>query len=297
MISIVICSINKTFLFRAKESIASSIGVPYELLVWDNSQSNDGICLVYNRLAGKAIYPFLLFLHEDVTFHTNNWGKLLTQKFDADASVGVIGVAGATYKSKFCSGWYTGINGCDNFNITHQLGSSVSKMVTNVAKGKDYQDSLTLDGVFLMCRNEVWEKIKFNETLLKGFHFYDIDFSVRASKICTLLVAMNIEIVHYTVGGDFGEKWIQQAFLYHHANNRLLPLSLNTVNANIELQIAKNWLDILKNQDINFKSRIKWVVNQKLYKYLPLTYSLFKFLLYKPLRLYRVHKLIKARKM
>ena len=80
MLSVLICSINGELLRQVKQNIAETVGVPYEILVWDNKASNDGICKVYNRLASDAQYPLLLFVHEDVTFETMNWGQKLAQK-------------------------------------------------------------------------------------------------------------------------------------------------------------------------------------------------------------------------
>ena len=41
------------------------------------------------------------------------------------------------------------------------------------------EEVVCLDGVFICSRKEVWQQSKFNDADLKGFHFYDIDFSLK----------------------------------------------------------------------------------------------------------------------
>src|SRR5438477_1059436 len=103
MISIAICSVNSYYLSQIKENISNSIGVEYELLVWDNKGINKGLCEVYNMLAAKARFEYICFLHEDILFQTEKWGSKLIDIFDERQDIGVIGLAGNKYKSKFFS--------------------------------------------------------------------------------------------------------------------------------------------------------------------------------------------------
>jgi len=77
MISIIICSVNTAFLEQVNKNITATIGVPYELLAWDNRDAKKGICEVYNWMASKAQYAYLCFVHEDILFETENWGQHL----------------------------------------------------------------------------------------------------------------------------------------------------------------------------------------------------------------------------
>lgn len=292
MISIVICSINDDLLRQVTASIHSSIGVEYELLVWDNRVQQKGLCEVYNLMAVKAKYPYLLFMHEDLLFETSNWGEKLLQKFQDNASLGLVGLAGASYKSKMCSGWYTGLTGTEAYHISHMNAGVKELFTTFSASAATAFDCICLDGVFLMCRKEVWETIRFDDAQLHGFHFYDIDFSLRAAAICKLQVVPDVSVVHLTQGGDYGDKWVEAAFVYHAAATKL-PCSLVEIPAGADLQIAKNWLDRLKREKISFSNRIKWITKQKLLLNVSLWYSILKFMLYRPLRLNAVHRVLK----
>ena len=73
MFSILICSINVSYLEKLKINIQETIGNEYELLVWDNLANTKPISEVYNLLAEQARYPYYCFIHEDIQFQTENW--------------------------------------------------------------------------------------------------------------------------------------------------------------------------------------------------------------------------------
>lgn len=45
------------------------------------------------KVARQARYPYLFFVHEDVKFHSQDWGTVVAEKL-AEPSCGVIGFAG-----------------------------------------------------------------------------------------------------------------------------------------------------------------------------------------------------------
>ena len=295
MLTIIICSINQDYLNRLKINIDQTIGIPYEILSRDNRIDSLPICRVYNLLAQQASFANLLFLHEDVSFLTNNWGDILVKLLNEDRKNGVVGLAGSAYKSANYSGWYTGIKQMDAFNIIHD-----NKGVLKTIKDEFYGDRMNvsakeLDGVFLACRKEVWQDIQFNESLLKGFHYYDIDFSFRASTKYNNLVIRNIDLVHFTTGGDFGEPWIKTAFLFHKHFQSSLQASKPEQSALSNRIVFKSWLNLLKNENINFINRVKWLVDQIGYIHLSNIYSVVRFMLYRPLGLNYIHSLIKRK--
>lgn len=291
MISIVVCSLNEGLLKQLKDNIERTIGVGFELLVWRNETTNLAICEVYNKLASGAVFPFILFVHEDVTFNTVNWGKKLVDYFKHDSDLGLVGVAGSRYKAKLITGWYTGRREIDVYNIIHQ-GKKI-ETIKNIGNGHMGNPVVCIDGVFMMCRKETWQQVRFNDVLLKGFHFYDIDFSVRVAEKWKVIVVPDVEIVHHTAGGDFGDKWVEQAFIYHGSPSVRLPISIGPIPDNMEMIAAKCWLDWLKDKDVSFANRVRWVTIQKLYRCPVLWYSILKFFAYRYLRLAYFHKVIK----
>lgn len=293
MLSIIVCSVNKQFLNNFKKSTAVTIGVPFELLVWDNKTENKGLCEVYNLMAAKAQYPYLCFCHEDVLFETVNWGHIVIDIFKSNINVGLVGIAGSKYKSNIVSGWFTGIKHFDFYNILHFTNGKNEVLRSPQHWPEQEQQVACIDGVFMVCKKEVWEQHFFNQTLLRGFHFYDIDFSIRVAAHYSVIVTNRIHLVHITKGGDYGDHWLKEAFIYHNAQKKNLPFSVLPVNAKqVNVIIAKQWLDRLKKEKISFNNK-KMLLKLMPVNKLKVGYSVIKFLLYKPLHLATLHKLIK----
>lgn len=292
MISIVVCSLNESLIKQLKESIGKTIGVNFEVLVWQNEAANLGICEVYNKVASRAAFPFILFVHEDVTFNTIDWGKNLINYFQQDRELGLVGIAGSRYKAKLISGWYTGRKEIDVYNVIHKNRGKI-EVLKNINNEHIGQQVVCIDGVFMMCRKETWQQVKFRDDLLKGFHFYDIDFSVRVAEKWKVMVVPDVELVHHTTGGDFGDNWVEQAFIYHSSPSVHLPFSIGSMPGNMEMIAAKCWLDWLKDKNVSFSNRVRWVTIQKLYSYPVLWYSIFKFFAYRHFGLAYFHKFIK----
>jgi hypothetical protein len=295
MISIVICSVNTHFLTQIKENISTTLGVPYELLVWDNRSSNKGLCEVYNNMAAQARFPYICFIHEDVLMRTNNWGRLLIDIFEQDELVGLIGVAGGKYKSRAFSGWYCGHNDLDCMHLTHRTNGQDHLLSSPVNNTKPVHEVICIDGVFMVCRKTIWERIRFDEVLLKGFHLYDIDFSLRTARVCKNVVIMNLDIVHITANvGDYSDNWVKETIMHHEKRKEMLPAFVKGIATdNLEVHIAKVWMDALKARRISWHYKRKWILNQKLLSKPVLWYPVLKFLLYQPLGLKSIHKLFK----
>lgn len=287
MISILICSKDPLLASRVSANIHDTIGVQHEVLVYDNSIRRKGICEVYNLLASDAQFDFLCFAHEDIVFTDNNWGILLINAFLSERA-GVIGVAGSKFKSAYFSGWYTNNPAMDCAVYTHQYPGHSEKVVLNPEPGSMFQEVVCIDGVFIGCTKKVWEEIKFSPSI-PGFHFYDIDFSLRASKKFKVGVVFNIHLIHITSGGDYGDRWVEAAIWYHANLKDQLPYSKWAVPfKKMNRRVVLSYLDFLKNYKITITNKLKWIRYQRLLNN-PLFYiSILKFLLYQPLGLRRI---------
>lgn len=268
MISVVICSRNPSQLELVKKNIAETIGIPFEILSVDNRQNKYSICTAYNSAATEAKYEKLCFMHEDVFIKTNNWGKIVLDILNK--GFGLIGVAGSKYKSKFISGWTTGNPDYDFYNIYHKSsGGDCSHYYSNNFQSP-VVESLTVDGVWLCCNKEVWDRTRFNSGLLRGFHFYDIDFSMRCSTITKVGVTNMVDMEHNS-SGKFDDTWLKAAMTFHQYYKRNLPhinmeLS-NEEKERVEKGVYQFWNKRLKNEPISFfnRMRIQWYA----YKYMP----------------------------
>src|SRR5690606_19663369 len=104
MISIIVSSHNLNYFKSFSQNVNDTIGIPFEIIqVWNPGII--GICEAYNKGALNSKYEYLIFCHEDVFFESKEWGNKLITHFNSSSDIGVIGVAGGTYKSNFPSSW------------------------------------------------------------------------------------------------------------------------------------------------------------------------------------------------
>jgi len=296
MISVLVCSIRPEYLQRLRINIQNTIGVEFELLSWDNRADNFGICQVYNELGKKARFDILCFIHEDVEIKTRDWGKKILTLF-SDPDIAGVGLAGTKYKSKSPSGWYTGDNNTDRYFLSHSYANEKVD-VSNKQFWPEVNEAevVCLDGVFISCRRTVWERLRFNQEDYKGFHFYDIDFSLRAGSLGKLLVTSGIQLEHFTQGGDYGEKWVRDAILFHRLWHEKLPMYRGEyASKQFEKMITRLWLDRLKNERISLVSKLDWLRSIGWCWDIRFFYSIFKFIFYQPFGLRKLHHIIKRK--
>lgn len=228
MISIVTSSYNHDNFKYFEKNICETIGASYELICINNPGLM-GICEAYNKGALQAKYDVVCFVHEDVKFHTKNWGNTLS-KILKDESIGVVGVAGGTYKSRILSSaWY---NGKSHINLIQHTNGECFHWQEPKEYRQELADVLIVDGVFMALRKKVWETYKFDEQTLKGFHFYDMDICLTVkSKGLRVCVSYDILLEHFSSGSN-NKDWYKEAKLIHKKWRNSLPWSLYEIDRN-----------------------------------------------------------------
>ena len=242
MISIIICSRTSEISIELYQNIDKTIGCDYELIVIDNSRKRYSIFEAYNLGIDKSLGSFLCFIHEDVLFHTQNWGVLLTSIFESNTKIGLIGVVGAKVKSKTPSSWWD-CNEEDRITNIIQHFTNKEKEVHNY--GFDKQQNVevaVIDGVFMALRKD--NKIAF-ETRLQGFHAYDLNLSFEVIKLGYSIVVTNeISIEHYS-SGVINESWVKSSYKLHKLYRKQLPVFVNgsTVSKDHEVINAHRFIN------------------------------------------------------
>ncbi len=265
MISVVICSAQPARLQAVALNIEATIGVEYELIAVDNSTEGRGICAVYNEGASRARYPFLCFVHEDVEFLSQDWGARALAHFSHDEGLALIGLAGSRYKAATPSGWHSGDDEDLCINVLH--GASNARASAAFAKPADSGSTpcvpvVALDGVWLFARRSAWAATRFDERL-GGFHFYDVDFSLRVAQQGKVAVVFDIELLHFSLG-SFAEAWARQALAYAAAASVALPFSCSAVLnpgrvRRKEAAAARYWLRLLRRAQLPWALRVRWL--------------------------------------
>lgn len=226
MLSIIICSISPNLLQKISQNIHDTIGVEYEIIAIDNRKKNLPIACVYNEGARQARYPFLFFVHEDVRFHTQGWGTFIEDKLK-EPDCGVIGFAGSKVKLRSYSGWIQ--NARWMYALYYQGGDGTSKFgAANVILEKPFEDVVTLDGMAMFVRKELWNLYPFDEENLTGFHCYDLDFTLQiaSSKIYKNYVCCSPKVIieHLSLG-NYNRSWCQETIRLHDNKwKKILPL-------------------------------------------------------------------------
>lgn len=260
MISLIICSRNVELFKIFEQNVKETIGVPFEMVRIDNSSNQHSICSAYNKGAEKAKYNNLCFVHEDVIFRTNNWGQIAlteAEKFD------LLGVAGSSYKSKNISGWASGSGKLDYGNVYHtKKNGEISHYYKNDT-AITIAPCVVVDGLWLFCNKAVWRDVKFDEINLTGFHFYDVDFSLRCSLLHTVAVTFSIDILHNSLG-HFNTQWLKAALQWHKVNSKKLPQFIGEKNkreiTETENAIALFWIKRLRKEQLSNFIRLKYLL-------------------------------------
>jgi|LSQX01.2.fsa_nt_gb hypothetical protein len=248
MLSIVVCSINPNLFNALNQSIEKTIGLSdYELIKIDNTVENLSIAKAYNKGLSQAKNEIVVFVHEDVIFRTQNWGKFLVDQFNSNPNAGLIGVAGSTIKLKAPSSWF---NNPEEFHVKNIIQHKGEKGARHEVIGWEPNDGFlkeitVADGVFLALRKI--KGVSFDERI-PGFHGYDLAISlIYKGQGYSVLATNKILIEHFSTG-VLDKSWIRAMFVISRLYKDQLPLALEKVSS-------------LKNLELE---KLKWFVNRAL---------------------------------
>ena len=199
MLSIIVCSRHGNLNESFTSNIAKTVGVDYELICIDNSENKYSIFSAYNK--GKQIsrFPYLCFVHEDVSFRTQNWGEKLIAHLDVP-NTGLVGLAGGDGALRTPSD-YGAFNRCMNIIHIDKNGVKPTEYVLFPINFKEPSRSvIMLDGVLLGAKKEIFSFICFDESI-GGFHGYDYDISIQSIVAGYYNYVMyDISLEHYSKG-------------------------------------------------------------------------------------------------
>jgi len=228
MVSVIICSANADLLSYVKTNINNTIGVPFEILAYDNSNAERGICEIYNQGVRDARYNVLCFVHEDVVFNSFDWGAQVLMAFEENGRLGLLGIAGSSYKSLAPSGWqgseipakinfmnlvqkYKHADKGEEIKYNNQFSSTVAQVAV-------------IDGVWFCGQKDILTKHPFDQWLLPYFHGYDIDISLSVGSFYDIGVTFKVMLTHFSEG-NFGADWVKATLRLHEKWKLKLPVN------------------------------------------------------------------------
>ena len=244
MLSLIICSRHSDISDKLKDNIQKTIIAEYELIVIDNSKNKYSIFSAYNEGVKKAKFPFLCFMHEDILFHTKDWGVNVINHFE-NQKVGLIGVAGGHFLPKCPSSWNT-TNIC-SFNIIQHVNDGGNYKTehwekNNYMKNSKTMEAVVVDGVWFCIRKSLFKLISFDENTFKGFHCYDLDICLQVrEKESSVKVVSDILLEHFSMG-SLNNDWISNSLILYNKWKDYLPqiagVSLSEAEINERTELA-----------------------------------------------------------
>lgn len=233
---------NETFIKKFNKEIIKSSGL---------KEKNEGIQVfpyfndgrfslteTYNKLlyvikgstevSDEKTDTLVVFIHHDIHFKTQGWGKNLLNIFNNN-EVDIVGLAGTDHLRKHCVWWLDDQN---QFNkndlwgkVWHTDGKKQwkSDFTTDAKKCAKLQPVVAIDGVFIAFDPDTC--VDFDEAF-KGFHLYDISFCIEnllyGRKIA---VTETIQIVHES-GGQLSIAWEENRAKLAHIYDIQLPMRI-----------------------------------------------------------------------
>ena len=248
MISIIICARTEQLAESLLTNIQETIGVPFELIIIDNTKNELTIFQAYNLGVSKSKYPYLCFMHDDILFHTPDWGKAVCRHFE-DTGVGAIGIGGCKYLSYMPGGWWS--SGFYELNIIHSDKVENTAIVETVRKtGENKSEVTAVDGVWFCIPKKLFWDVKFDEVTFKGFHYYDLDICMQiAAKGYKIYVVFDVLIKHFS-RGSINKSWLENALIFQHKWRAKLPASLMKLNRkdqfDLEIKVLSEFMNFSK---------------------------------------------------
>ncbi|NIJ54361.1 glycosyltransferase [Dyadobacter arcticus] len=258
MISVIICSVDPQDLSVVKENIEKTIGTKYEIIAFDNSQDQKGICEIYNLGIQRAKYEYLCFMHEDIEMLTAEWGVKVIEIFEKNKELGLFGIAGGGYKSLVPSSWYNAdleINGQFYCNLIQGFKYGGKKEFLDHRNPKNERLSLvaTIDGCWMCARKSILPAKAFDQNLLTGFHGYDIDFSLTVGQKHQVAVTYDILLKHFSEG-TFSKQWEDAILKIHKKWSRHLPVNVDGLDEKMMLRYERRAFKMFFNRQLNLGS-------------------------------------------
>lgn len=201
-VSIAVCSIDAARLSAMQANFTAHLGDrEHEFVVIHDARS---LAEGYTRALGRARHDFIVFCHDDLEW-ISPW------PFDAlERALGhhdLVGLAGSRLASGPAVNWagHPHIHGWVSYPAPAPgpgFDAAPISLECGVLGGMQ-----ALDGVLLATRKSVVERVGFDASAFDGFHFYDLDFTLRAQRAGYRLAVTTEALAVHASLGTFGEDW------------------------------------------------------------------------------------------
>ena len=181
----------------------------------------------YNEIISESQYDIIVLCHDDIEIDSKNWGDKLLKNFKKNPEYGILGLAGTKYLDSTSQWWkvpstmYGIVNHKQN---DKKWTSTYSKNIND-----NIEEVILVDGLFIaLDKTKIIHK--FDESI-KGFHFYDLGFTVpNHLDGVGIGVMFNIRVTHLSVG-QTNQQWENNRIEFCEKYKNNLPIDI-TENEN-----------------------------------------------------------------
>jgi len=210
--------IDNNFVELLKKS--SGISNPEIIPVENNGQFS--LTEVYNKILNDSKNDIVILCHDDIYFDSKNWGQKILNHFKRNPDYGVLGLAGSTQLPSSAKWWedFSKMRGI----VNHEHGGKKWESKYSSSLGNQIDDTVLVDGLFIVInKNNI--KQTFNEDI-KGFHFYDVDFSFRNFIYNVKIGVMyDVRVTHKSIG-ETNEQWEKNREVFAEKYKDVLPVKV-----------------------------------------------------------------------
>jgi GT2 family glycosyltransferase len=223
MISVIICSTEPIISQKLIDNINQTIGLNYELLVIPNQNNNYSIFEAYNIGLNQSKFDICCFMHQDIIFHTKEWGQKVIKHFENN-QIGLIGIAGTRLLGRIPAFWsdFTDNNIINIIQSDNTGKISTQNMFSNLDFCHHSIEVVAIDGVWFCLNKEKCKGVQFDNRYT-GFHFYDLDICMQVQTSGKKIHVVNNIIIEHFSWGSINKIWVKNAFIFYNKWRSFLP--------------------------------------------------------------------------
>lgn len=208
VISVIICSIDHAKFTRVTKNYTELLqGEAFEIIGIHDARS---LCEGYNRGIKQSSGSILIFSHDDIEILSRDF---VTKLKNYMSQYDVIGVAGTTclIDGTWTAALYPHLHG----QVAHwNLATNEYAVSVYGVRSRAIENIQALDGLFFAAKRTVTDKIRFDDVLFDGFHFYDLDFTFSAYLSGYKLAVCNDIVIAHASEGPGGPEWAKYRMLF-----------------------------------------------------------------------------------
>lgn len=239
MISIIICSRQKSIPESLYKNVEETIGADHEWVFIDNSDQSLSIFKAYNFGVARAQGDILCFMHDDIAFRSSRWGESVNNAFQ-NKSLGLLGVIGNHVIPACPASWWTACYEAGHVVQHYEQGDRYETL--DYLAGASNQVAL-VDGLWFCVPRRLFPKIHFDEQTYQGFHCYDSDICMQVLKQGLDIALAEDIVIQHNSDGTLSPQFFEQRQLWFNKWRHHLPLcrgiELSPNELNIITQMAE----------------------------------------------------------